>query len=1026
MFNLVDPKETPSEREKKIVKFWKKIKAFEKSIENRREAPIYSFFDGPPFITGVPHYGTILSSVSKDVVPRYWTMRGFRVDRRWGWDCHGLPAENMVEKKMGIKSKKQIEKEVGIEKFVQVCLETTNRMADSWEKIIDRIGRWVDFKNPYRTMDADYMESVWWAFKELYNKGLIYKDVRISLYCPRCSTPLANFEIAMDSSYKDVSDPTVFVRFPLVAEAKKKLAIAEEKEVFFVAWTTTPWTLLANTALAVNPEMEYLLIEVKNKFLKGKIIILAKSRWEEFQDLSGFKGKILKELKGHDLLGLKYQRILPEEATYQEEEGKEGFKVVAGDFVTKEEGSGIVHLAPSFGDDDFAKAKEENLPVILNVDEEGRFKEGSFQGQNVWDANEKVLALLERKKIVLAQKKITHSYPFCYRCGTKLIYKVQPAWFIKISAIKDQLIAENEKISWHPEYLKHGRFLKGIESAPDWNISRDRYFGTALPVWECDVCQKSVVVGSYEELYQLSGHRLEDYHRPGIDKITFKCPECEGTCHRVPQVLDCWVESSSMPFAERHYPFENQEDFNQKFPCDFVSEYIGQTRAWFFVMHTMAVALFGKPAFKNVVTTGVISGSDGRKMSKSLGNYTDPMEILDKYSADAVRFYLMSSPIMEAENLAFTDQKVAEIQKGFLRAWWNSYYFFVTYARLDNWKPSQENPFVWSEPQSFREAWQKPKALIDTWILSELHNLIKEVRTLMDNYEIAKAARLFPPFVDKLSNWYIRRSRKRFWKSESDEDKKEAYQTLYEVLTKLGQAAAPFLPFLTEEIYQNINVFPEEERISNNEEKNNKVINRDSIHLTDFPEPNPMLIDEDLNSAMERVRQIVTLGLSLRVTAQTKVRQPLKTLLVKNKEGISEELWELVREELNVKEIKEKSDLDELIRNQSLPENYLGTTEKDESVALFTKLDEDLILEGEMREVIRQIQEGRKKAGFNIEDKIKLGYVGKEEIFNRFGYAISKEVLAEEIYNKEIENSDFSFEIKLQEEKIKITLKKIK
>ncbi len=1021
MFKSVDPKIPPSEREKKTIKFWKKNMAFEKSIENRREAPIYSFFDGPPFITGVPHYGTLLSSIAKDVVPRYWTMRGYRVDRRWGWDCHGLPAEHMVEKKLGLKTKKEIEEGVGIERFVCECLRSTSKVASSWEDTIDRIGRWIDYKNAYRTMDSDYMESVWWAFKELHSKGLIYKDTRISLYCPRCATPLANFEIAMDNSYQDVVDASAFVRFPLTQESKEKLSLSAKDPVYFVAWTTTPWTLLSNSGLAVSPKMDYLVIKPKKE--KG-LLILAKSRWEYVKELAKIEGEIVSEIKGSGLENLTYERILPEETVYEKSENDNGFRVVLGDFVEEDNGSGIVHMSPAFGEEDYKKGKEENLPILLNVDSEGKFIEGQFEGKNVWDANPKIVELLKKKELLLVEEKITHSYPFCHRCHTKLIYKVQPAWFIKVSSLKDQLISENEKINWHPEHLKHGRFLKGIESAPDWNISRDRFFGTAIPIWECESCNKQIAVGSYDELYQLSGQRLDDYHRPYVDKITFKCPDCENTCRRIPQVLDCWVESASMPFAERHYPFKNQEDFNQKFPCDFVSEYIGQTRAWFFVMHTMAVALFGKPAFKNVVTTGVIAGSDGKKMSKSLGNFPDPEEVLNKYSADALRFYLMSSPIMEAENMNFSEEKVGEIQKGLLRAWLNSYYFFITYARLDKWKPDMEIPFRWSDPQSFREAWQKPTITIDAWILSELHTLLRDMREFMDNYKIARAARLLPPFLDKLSNWYIRRSRKRFWKSENDENKNDAYQALYEVLTKLGQSAAPFLPFLTEEIYQNINVFEGKDLELDEGKEMNKTLNKESIHLTDFPEVNPMLIDEELNLSMERVRQIVTIGLSLRAKKGIKVRQPLQTLFVKELGNITEELWELVKEELNIKEIKEKTNLDELILENKLPQDLIGITEKEETIAIDLKLNEDLLLEGEMREVVRQIQEGRKKAGFNIEDHIILGYIGKEEIFNRFGYVISKETLADEIFNKELPEKEYFFEIKLGTEKVSISLKK--
>jgi len=1039
MFKPVDPKITPADREKKTIKFWKRIKAFEKSIENRREAETYSFFDGPPFITGVPHYGTLLSSIAKDVVPRYWTMKGFRVDRRWGWDCHGLPAENLVEKMLGVKSKKEIEEKIGIEKFVKECFRATNQIAGEWEYYIDRIGRWVDFKNAYRTMDSDYMESVWWAFKELWNKGLIYEDTRISLYCPRCATPLANFEIAMDNSYENIEDTSVFVHFSLEEKAKNLLGIPREAGAYFVAWTTTPWTLFANTALAVSPELEYVI--VANRFKnKARFFILSDTAWKKLKEQKKLKGRVIKKLKGAELLGLGYKKLIDDNhndynvetryASSLQDQNKiskpQGWKIIAGSFVSEQEGSGIVHLAPAFGDDDYNTAKAENLPIILNVDEEGKFTSGDFKGRNVWEANDDIVKFLEKKELLVGKEETVHSYPFCHRCHTKLIYKIQPAWFIKISSLKDKLISANEEINWHPEHLKHGRFLKGIETAPDWNISRDRYWGTAIPVWKCDKCAKEAVVGSYDELYQLSGHRLEDYHRPYVDKISFKCADCDGVCRRVPQILDGWIESGSMPFGERHYPFKNQDDFNQKFPADFVAEYIGQTRAWFYVMHVMAVSLFGKPAFKNVVTTGVIAGEDGRKMSKSLSNYPDPGKLLDKYSADALRFYLMSSPIMEADNIDFTENKVAEIQKGMLRAWWNSYYFFVTYARLDQWRPTLEAPFRFSNPRSFKEVWQKPKTIIDCWILSELHVLIREMNNLMDKYYIAKAARLLPPFIDKLSNWYIRRSRKRFWKSENDSDKNEAYQTLYEVLSKLNRIAAPLLPFLTEEIYQNINIVGTERRSVPTEEPGHESLNQESVHLTNFPGPNAMLINEELNSSMERVRQIVTLGLSCRAKKGIKARQPLSVLYVTKSEAVDEELWNLVKEELNVKEIKELADLKEQIERKELEKNLVGMIDKEEAVALDPCIDKDLALEGEMRELVRQIQEARKKSGFNIEDRIILGYTGGEEIFNRFGYQISGEVLAKKVFNKKLAKEDAAFEIKLGKEKVLITMKRVK
>jgi len=691
MFKKVDARKKYSEMEKEVIEFWKEDKTFEKSIEQRSKDKYYSFYDGPPFITGVPHYGTLLSSIVKDTVPRYWAMKGYRIERRWGWDCHGLPAENMVEKKLGIKSKKEIEEKIGIAKFNEACLSETSQIASEWEDIIDRIGRWVEFKNAYKTMDKGYMESVWWAFSELFKKGLIYEDVRVSLYCPRCSTPLSNFEIAMDNSYEMDSDPSVYV----------KMKIRGEENAYFLVWTTTPWTLLANVALAVGGEINYV------KIICGEdYYILAKDRVEEV--FAGKEYKVEAEFKGKDLMGKKYEPIfdyyqnnikagmfIPSLKNIDLKENKESvfaikednnfkkrskdvvknielhdkleenaYKVIVANFVTTEDGTGIVHIAPAFGEDDFNARKTDDLPIIMNVDDEGKLTEGKWQGQKVWDANDKIVAWLKEYKILFKREQITHSYPHCHRCHTKLIYKAQPAWYVNIAKMRPDLIAQNENISWFPDFLKHGRFQNGIESAPDWNISRDRYFGTAIPVWKCDRenCQEIKVFGSYAELKEVSGVELEDYHRPGVDNISFAC-KCGGVMKRIPQVFDSWIESGSMPFAQFHYPFENKEKFEKSFPTDFISEYIAQTRAWFYVLHVVSVGIFGKESFKNVVTTGTIAGSDGKKMSKSLGNYTLPDVVLEKYSADALRFYFLSSPLLDAQNINFSEKPIQDIQR---------------------------------------------------------------------------------------------------------------------------------------------------------------------------------------------------------------------------------------------------------------------------------------------------------------------------------------------------------------------------
>lgn len=972
MLKPVNARQDPVEQEKEILAFWKEQKIFERSIQNRADAPAYSFFDGPPFVTGVPHYGTILSSVAKDVVPRYWTMKGFRVDRRWGWDCHGLPVEHLIEKKLKIQSKKEIEAKIGIEKFNNECRLTANTMAEEWEEIIERIGRWVDYKNAYRTMDKDYMESVWWAFKEMYTKSLIYEDTRISLYCPRCSTPLSNFEIAMDDSYEDVSDTTVFVKF--------KIQDGPYQDSSLLVWTTTPWTLPANTALAVNKGASY--VRVKSE--KRETLIIAKDRIDELTN----KYAILEEIKGADLEGASYIPPYPE---YPHKGGKEEnlHRVYAADFVSTEEGTGVVHIAPAFGEDDFKLSKEKNLPVIENIDEEARYIGGKWEGENVWEANQKIVEDLGEKKILYKSAEITHSYPFCYRCHSRLIYKTQPAWFINISKIKDTLIVKNEEINWRPKHLKHGRFLKGIETAPDWNISRDRYWGTAIPVWRCEQCKKIEVVGSYDELYQLSGQKLEDYHRPYIDEIDFVC-ECGGKFKRIPQILDCWFESGSMPYAERHYPFENKEDFAKKFPADFISEYIAQTRAWFYVLHVLAAALFDQPAFKNVVTTGVIAGEDGRKMSKSLGNYTDPHKVLDTYGGDALRFYLMSSSLMEAENLSFSIKDLHEIKRGMIATLWNSYSFFVTYALLDKYEP--HNPL--------RELIKSPVHVLDRWILSELHILIAEFEKNMDDYQIAKAARLLPVFVDKLSNWYIRRSRKRFWKSENDQDKTEAYITLSEVLIRLSQIAAPFLPFLTESIYRNIT-------------------GDHSVHLTDYPKANKKLIDEILVANMEKARTVVKLALALRAEHKIKVRQPLGKLVVDTEEIAADpEISLIICEEVNVKEVV-------FAKKIAAKEGWGVKSEDDLTVGLHLKITSALQQEGDAREIVRNIQEMRKRAGYEISDRIIIGYAGADPVFNKFGYVISKETLAEELTLGLLDQADAQKDIQLSSGKTTVAIRKI-
>ncbi|MFA5962273.1 MAG: isoleucine--tRNA ligase [Parcubacteria group bacterium] len=951
MFKKVDSRKKYSEMEKEIIEFWKADGTFQKSVEQRSKDKYYSFYDGPPFITGVPHYGTLLSSIVKDAVPRYWTMKGFRVERRWGWDCHGLPAENMVEKKLGLKSKKDIEK-IGVAKFNEACLRETSQIASEWEDVIDRIGRWVEFKGAYKTMDKGYMESVWWAFSELFKKGLIYEDVRVSLYCPRCSTPLSNFEIAMDNSYEMDSDPSVYV----------KIKVNGEENTYFLVWTTTPWTLLANVALAVGGGIDY----VKVKTAEGNYILAKERVANVFKE---GEVEIVEELKGVDLVGREYEPIFPHEI-------ENGYRVIAGDFVTTEDGSGIVHIAPAFGEDDFNVRKPNNLPIIMNVDEEGQFTEGEWQGQKVWEANNDIVKWLKENGFLFKREQITHSYPHCHRCHTKLIYKAQPAWYVNVDKIRQNLLDENEKINWYPEFLKHGRFQNGIESAPDWNISRDRYFGTAIPVWKCEAqdCGEIKVVGSYGELKELSGVELPDYHRPGVDEITFKCEKCGGEMRRIPQVFDSWIESGSMPFAQFHYPFENKEVFEKSFPTDFISEYIAQTRAWFYVLHVVSVGIFGKISFKNVVTTGTIAGSDGKKMSKSLGNYPDSNIILEKHSADALRFYLLSSPLLNAQNISFSEKAIQDIQRKVLSTLWNSYSFFTLYAGVDKWEPKNKLGTV-----------SDSKNLLDRWIVSELHKLIGEVDTNMQGYDLVKATRPFELFVDNLSNWYIRRSRKRFWKSENDGDKNSAYETLHYVLVMLAKTMAPFTPFIAEEMYKNLT-------------------GDESVHLVEFPTSDEKLIDEKLNAEMKKVRDVISEGLQQRALNRIKVRQPLAGATIKHKIE-NAELVEIMQEELNVKSV-----------------TVLETQE--ENIKLDLEITPELKLEGTARELVRAIQEMRKEAGYEVDNHIKIGYVGAEEVFTKFGDLIAKETLANAISAGELAEADLEKEVLIDEVKYGIFIMK--
>lgn len=941
------------EYEKDLVQYWKNNKTFEKSIEQRPKENSYVFYDGPPFISGVPHHGTLLSSIVKDAVPRYQTMKGKRVERVWGWDAHGLPAERYTEKKLGINSRQEVI-EYGIENYITATRANMLETSSLWEDTIDRIGRWVDFKGAYKTMDKDYMESIWWAFKTLYEKGKIYEGEKVLMYCTLDATPLSKAEVTMDAgAYQDVTDPSVYVKFKL------------SDDMTLLAWTTTPWTLPANTALAVNPEVTYAEVRVGDEtFVLAKELAATVLTDEKHQPLDY---TIVREMSGSDLVGLSYEPLFVDR-------GENAHKIWAADYVTTDSGTGIVHLAPAYGEEDFALARENNIPVVHVLDENGEYTESEWQGENVWAINKTIAKTLHERGVVWKIDYIRHSYPHCHRCGTKLMYRAHPSWFMDIDGQREKMLEKNEPINWFPGHVKHGRFEKTVLQAPDWNISRDRFWATAMPVWKSP-SGKVKVIGSYAELKELSGVELEDYHRPWIDDVTF---ELDGeTYTRIDKVMDSWFEAGSMPFAQFHYPFENKEKFEANFPGDFIVEYIGQVRAWFYYMHAMSVALFGENSFKNVVVTGNVAGNDGRKMSKSYGNYTDPNELMDKFSADSLRFLLLSSPLMNGEDFALQDKEVGDVARK-LSMVWNMYDFFTMYAAVDGWEFNGE----------LLDPSDTVKNPLDQWIISRVHQLIHEIETHMDAYDIPNATSPILPFLDDASNWYVRRSRRRFWKSEDDGDKNDAYQTLHYVLVRLSQALAPFVPFMAEELY-------------------GKLTGGESVHLTDWPEvghANELVLDR-----MARTRQIIEAGLGLRMQksdteAQIKVRQPLSELRYSwNKlDGFYESI---IAEEVNVKEVACAPNGDD----------------NDALVVLDKSITPELRREGMAREVIRHVQAARKNAGLNIDDRISLS-LATQDLELQQAITEHSDLIATETLAHSITDSSYAFAADVKIDGVSLTL----
>ena len=955
------------EYEKAIVDFWKKNRVFEKSIEQRDINNGYVFYDGPPFITGLPHHGTLLSSIVKDAVPRFWTMRGKRIERRWGWDCHGLPAENFVEKQLGITDRREIGTKWPLSTYITKARESMVSNSEAWEGVIERVGRWVDFRGAYRTMDKNFMESVWWAFKTLYEQGKIYEGRKVLMYDTKFSTPVSKTEVTMDNeAYQTVTDPSVYVKFEIVSEG-------ELKGTKLLAWTTTPWTLPANLTLAINKDLEYKIYSVGDE----KLIVAS-----ELAEKALGEGEAIKTLRGEELIGLEYKTLM---CNFSKEERKRNtYKVVAADFVSSSDGTGIVHIAPAYGEMDYELSLEQDVDFIDLLDEGGYYLEPAKKwlnemgvrdtdesGIELWAANKFIAKVLEEKGIVYKIEYIKHEYPFNPRSKQRIIYRAFPSWFFAVNGMKEQLIEENKEINWFPEYLKHGRFEKNIEAAPDWNLSRDRFWATAMPVWKGDKGTIKVV-GSYDELYELSGVRLEDYHRPWVDEIEF---DIEGEhFKRIEKVLDCWFESGSMPFAQLHYPFENKEKFEQNYPADFIVEYVGQVRAWFYYVHVVNTALFGNKAYRNVITTGTVAGNDGRKMSKSLGNYTDPTELMDKYSADALRFLMLSSPVLAGEDFALIDKDVSDVARK-LSMIWNVYDFFTMYASVDGFDSKQAI------------AVSKLENPLDIWLVSRVYELRNEITKGMEAYNIPSALSNVLLFIDDLSNWFVRRSRRRFWKSEDDTDKNAAYSTLYFVLVYLAKILAPFTPFLAEELYQKMTGAEFDSSVT------------ESVHLLDWPEAGE--INQEVLEKMARTREIITEGLALRMNKseteeQIKVRQPLAEYIYEG-EPLDEYYEQIIADEVNVKMVRagEKAYLDK-------------------------HLTEELLEEGFIRELIRFVQAARKKAGLEVDDRIKLSI--DTEVSEDWQDILKAEVLAVELGQDN--NYQYDEVVKVNGKNITISLEK--
>ncbi|MFH1854976.1 MAG: isoleucine--tRNA ligase [bacterium] len=923
--------------EEEILKFWEKNKIFERSITERPENKPYVFYDGPPFATGLPHYGHILSSTVKDVFPRYQTMKGKRVDRRWGWDCHGLPIENIAEKELGIKTKKQIE-EFGVEKFNEFCRSKVLEYAEEWKKVIHRLGRWADMENAYKTMDPNYMESVWWVFKELWDKGLIYEGYRSMHICPRCETTLSQSEVA--EGYKDIKDLSVVAKFHLKSGQKFADGKYEIKDsAYILAWTTTPWTLIGNVALAVGENIKYTALRID-----GSLYIIATDRIEDvFADQ---KYEIVhNDLVGKDLVGLKYEPLF--ETDNKIENSKNGWQVVPADFVTTEDGTGIVHVAPAFGEDDLNLSKKLNLPFIQHIGMDGIIKSGygEFSGLSVKPAGDvqitdvAVMKYLDGKNLLFDKTQYEHSYPHCWRCETPLINYATSSWFVAVEKVKNEAIKLSKDIDWMPNHIKDGRFGMWLKGARDWSISRQRYWASVIPIWVCDQDSKhQKVIGSIKELEDLSSQKVTDLHKHIIDKVVFKCDECSGKMKRIPDVLDTWFDSGSMPYAQMHYPFEHKEKFEDNFPAEFIGEGIDQTRAWFYYLHILSTAIMHKSAYRNVAVNGIVLAEDGKKMSKRLNNYPDPMKIFDQYGADALRFYLMGSTVMQAENLFFSELELREAYNKVINTLNNILSFYKIYK--GEIKDAEiENAHL---------------PAIDRYILSRLESSIEQVEESFTKYDSVKACRQIRLFIEDFSVWWLRRSRERF-RSEQKNEREIAMTTLKYVLLKTSQMIAPLLPFTAESIWQEVKLDDDPE----------------SVHLSNWPKANKQMLDENLEQIMGRARRVVETGHSLRQKNSLKVRQPLAQISFAPGFGdFDDEIIPIILEELNIEKSVSKN---EIKSPDSLEDHELEVT-------IDTEIDERLQGLGDLRDIIRAIQNLRKNMDLSPSEKVSVIYFADEKV----------------------------------------------